>query len=40
MKQQANKEQKEVEVQKKGNQVILNTKNLVSKERLARKLIE
>jgi len=40
MKQQANKEQKEVEAWKKDNKVILSTKDLVFKERLVRKLTE
>ena len=40
MKQQANRERKEVKEQKKGDKVMLNTKDLVFKERLAKKLVE
>ena len=39
MKQQTDKRRKEAEVQKKGDRVILSTKDLVFKERLAKKLV-
>ena len=40
MKRQANMRQREVEVWKKGDKVILSIKNLVFKERLVKKLTE
>ena len=40
MKRQADKGRKEIEDWKKGNKVMLSTKNLVFKERLARKLVD
>jgi len=40
MKKQADRERKETENWKKGNRVILSTKDLVFKERLARKLVD
>ena len=40
MKQQADKERKEVEVQKVGDKVILSMKDLVFKEQLAKKLVD
>ncbi len=40
MKQQANKEQKKTEVWKRDDKIMLGTKDLVFKERLARKLTE
>jgi len=40
MKQQADRERKKAEVWKIGNSVILSTKDLVFKERLAKKLVD
>ena len=40
MKRQVDKERKETENWKKGDKVLLSTKNLVFKERLARKLVD
>ena len=40
IKRQADKERKETEDQKKGDRVLLNTKDLAFKERLARKLVD
>ena len=40
MKQQADRKRKEVEEWKKDNKVMLSTKNLVFKERLAKKLVD
>ena len=40
MKQWADKGRREVEVQKKGDKVMLSTKNLVFKKRLVKKLVD
>jgi len=40
MKQQVDKGRKEVEEWKKGNKVMLSTKDLMFKERLAKKLVD
>ena len=40
MKKQADRELKEVEEQKKSNKMMLSTKDLVFKKRLARKLVD
>ena len=40
MKQQTDRERKEAEEQKEGDRVMLSTKNLVFKERLAKKLVD
>ena len=40
MKQWADKGRREVEVQKKGDKVMLSTKDLVFKERLVKKLVD
>jgi len=40
MKRQANRERKETEDWKKGDKILLSTKDLVFKERLARKLVD
>ena len=40
IKQQANREKREIELWKAGNRVMLSTKDLVFKERLAKKLVD